>query len=46
VHDPEAEKKFVSDGDGLAPHQIAWNDFIIVGPASDPAHVNMIAWPP
>jgi tungstate transport system substrate-binding protein len=39
VHDPEAEKKFVSDGDGVAPHQIAWNDFIIVGPASDPAHI-------
>lgn len=39
VHDPDAEKKFVGDGDGLAPRQIAWNDFIIVGPASDPAHV-------
>jgi len=39
VHDPEAEKKFVDDGDGLAPRQIAWNDFIIVGPSADPAHV-------
>jgi len=39
VHDPEAEKKFVDDGDGLAPRQIAWNDFILVGPAADPAHV-------
>ena len=39
VHDPEAEKKFVSDGNGLAPRQIAWNDFIVVGPAADPAHV-------
>jgi len=39
VHDPEAEGKFVSDGDGLAPRQIAWNDFIIVGPADDPARV-------
>ena len=25
VHDPEAERKFVGDGDGLAPRQIAWN---------------------
>jgi tungstate transport system substrate-binding protein len=39
VHDPEAEKKFVDDGDGLAPRQIAWNDFILVGPSADPAHV-------
>jgi tungstate transport system substrate-binding protein len=39
VHDPEAEKAFVDEGDGLAPRQIAWNDFILVGPASDPAHV-------
>jgi tungstate transport system substrate-binding protein len=39
VHDPEAEKKFVDDGDGLQPRQIAWNDFILVGPAADPAHV-------
>jgi tungstate transport system substrate-binding protein len=39
VHDPEAEKKFVDDGDGLAPRQIAWNDFILVGPSADPASV-------
>lgn len=40
VHDPEAEKKFVSEGHGLTPRQIAWNDFIVVGPDSDPAHIN------
>jgi tungstate transport system substrate-binding protein len=39
VHDPDAEKKFIDDGNGLTPRQIAWNDFIIVGPAADPAHV-------
>jgi tungstate transport system substrate-binding protein len=39
VHDPEAEQKFIDDGNGLKPQQIAWNDFIIVGPAVDPAHV-------
>lgn len=37
VHDPEAEAKFIADGDGIDRAQIAWNDFIIVGPASDPA---------
>ena len=39
VHDPEAEQKFIDDGNGLSPKQIAWNDFIIVGPSDDPAHV-------
>jgi len=39
VHDPEAEQKFVADGDGPERRQIAWNDFIVVGPGSDPAHV-------
>lgn len=39
VHDPEAEKKFVDDGNGLSPKQIAWNDFIVVGPRDDPARV-------
>jgi tungstate transport system substrate-binding protein len=39
VHDPEAEQKFIAEGHGLMPRQIAWNDFIIVGPRSDPAHV-------
>ena len=39
VHDPEAERRFVADGDGVIPRQIAWNDFIIVGPRADPGHV-------
>jgi tungstate transport system substrate-binding protein len=39
VRDPEAERKFVDDGDGINRRQIAWNDFIIVGAQSDPAHV-------
>src|SRR5262249_27947776 len=39
VHDPEAEEKFVADGDGIDRQQIAWNDFIVVGPRSDPAHI-------
>ena len=39
VHDPEAERKFIDEGHGTAPRQIAWNDFIVVGPAADPAHI-------
>jgi tungstate transport system substrate-binding protein len=39
VHDPEAEQHFMDEGQGATRRQIAWNDFVIVGPAADPAHV-------
>lgn len=39
VHDPEAEQQFMDEGHGGARRQIAWNDFIVVGPSADPAHV-------
>ncbi|HEU0082116.1 MAG TPA: substrate-binding domain-containing protein [Bradyrhizobium sp.] len=39
VHDPEAEQAFMAEGHGSTRRQIAWNDFIIVGPSADPAHV-------
>ena len=39
VHDPEAEEKFVGEGHGTNRRQIAWNDFIMVGPKADPAHI-------
>ena len=39
VHDPEAEQQFMDEGHGSTRRQIAWNDFIIVGPSGDPAHV-------
>jgi tungstate transport system substrate-binding protein len=39
VHDPKAEQKFLDDGNGINRKQIAWNDFIIVGPYDDPAHI-------
>jgi len=39
VHDPEAEQQFMDEGHGSTRRQIAWNDFIIVGPSTDPAHV-------
>jgi len=39
VHDPEAEQKFIDDGNGMNRKQIAWNDFILVGPGDDPAGI-------
>jgi len=39
VHDPEAEQKFISEGYGVDRRQIAWNDFVIVGPDNDPARI-------
>jgi tungstate transport system substrate-binding protein len=39
VHDPVAEQEFITAGHGLDRSQIAWNDFIVVGPCSDPAHI-------
>lgn len=39
VHDPDAEAKFIGEGHGINKRQIAWNDFIIVGPKADPAHI-------
>jgi tungstate transport system substrate-binding protein len=39
VHAPDAEKKFVTDGFGLDRREIMYNDFVIIGPAADPAGV-------
>jgi tungstate transport system substrate-binding protein len=39
VHDPAAEKKFVEDGFGVNRKTFMVNDFVILGPASDPARV-------
>ncbi len=39
VHDPDAEAKFIAEGHGVDRHEIAWNDFVIVGPKSDPAKI-------
>jgi tungstate transport system substrate-binding protein len=39
VHDPEAEDRFIAEGHGSERRQIAWNDFVVVGPNADPAHV-------
>jgi tungstate transport system substrate-binding protein len=41
AHSPPLEQGFVADGYSYEPsgRTIAWNDFVIVGPRSDPAHV-------
>jgi tungstate transport system substrate-binding protein len=39
VHDKAAEEKFIADGFGLPRRDVMYNDFIIVGPKSDPAGV-------
>ncbi|HSO61746.1 MAG TPA: substrate-binding domain-containing protein [Desulfobacterales bacterium] len=39
VHAPDAEKKFVANGFGINRKEIMYNDFVIIGPATDPAGV-------
>ena len=39
VHDRAGEEKFIADGYGLKREPLMYNDFIIVGPDCDPAHV-------
>ncbi|MEL7291072.1 MAG: substrate-binding domain-containing protein [Pseudomonadota bacterium] len=39
THAPKAEAKFVEQGFGVLPRKLMYNDFVIVGPQSDPAKV-------
>ncbi len=39
VHDTAAEVKLVAEGFGIKRVDVMYNDFVIVGPADDPAHV-------
>jgi tungstate transport system substrate-binding protein len=39
VHSPAAEKKFMEDGFGVNRRLVMHNDFVIVGPAEDPAMI-------
>jgi tungstate transport system substrate-binding protein len=39
VHDKAAEEKFVADGSGVDRREVMYNDFVLVGPKSDPAKV-------
>ncbi|WP_306144913.1 substrate-binding domain-containing protein [Roseibium sp. MMSF_3412] len=39
VHSKPSEEKFVADGFGISRADVMYNDFVIVGPASDPAGI-------
>jgi tungstate transport system substrate-binding protein len=39
VHSKPDEEKFVAEGWGMERHDVMYNDFVIVGPASDPAGI-------
>jgi tungstate transport system substrate-binding protein len=39
VHDRAGEDKFVADGFGIDRRDVMYNDFVIVGPRSDPANI-------
>jgi len=39
VHSPAAEKKFVAEGYGINRRLVMHNDYIVVGPAEDPAKI-------
>jgi tungstate transport system substrate-binding protein len=39
VHDRAGADKFVADGLGVDCRDVMYNDFVLVGPSSDPAHI-------
>jgi len=39
VHDRDAELKFVQDSFGVDRREVMYNDFVVVGPAADPAKI-------
>src|SRR5215831_2887961 len=39
VHARALEEKFVADGFGVKPYPVMYNDFVLIGPNSDPAGV-------
>lgn len=39
AHSPEAEQKFMAEGGGAERRSVMYNDFVLVGPARDPAKV-------
>src|SRR5438046_1689834 len=40
VHAKAAEEKFVAEGAGVRRYPVMYNDFVLIGPASDPAGIN------
>src|SRR5262245_34603454 len=39
VHAKAAEEKFLAEGFGVKRYPVMYNDFVVVGPASDPAGI-------
>jgi tungstate transport system substrate-binding protein len=39
VHDEAAERKFLGEGHGVERKEVMYNDFVLIGPKSDPAKV-------
>src|ERR1700749_5074628 len=39
VHDKAAEEKFLSEGFSAKRFDVMYNDFVIIGPKTDPAHI-------
>src|SRR5450432_4738144 len=39
VHDRPAEEKFMAEGGGVRRFDVMYNDFVVIGPKSDPAHI-------
>ena len=39
VHDKAAELKWLAEGNGVKRYPVMYNDFVLIGPQSDPAHV-------
>ena len=39
VHHRPAEEKFLSEGFGVRRHDVMYNDFVVIGPKADPAHI-------
>jgi tungstate transport system substrate-binding protein len=40
VHDRPAEEKFMTEGFGVKRFDVMYNDFVIIGPKADPAHIS------
>ncbi|MEJ5198943.1 MAG: substrate-binding domain-containing protein [Anaerolineae bacterium] len=39
VHNRSAEERFVAEGFAVARYDVMYNDFVVVGPIADPAHI-------
>jgi tungstate transport system substrate-binding protein len=39
VHDKVAEQKFLAEGFGVKRYEVMYNDFVMIGPKADPAHI-------